>query len=542
MQRMTKTNSELLGLLQRNIFSGSSKKRSERGLKAVIYTRVSTKEQADNNGSLQTQLAQCLEYAVRRKIEVIEKFGGVFESASTDGRKEFQRMLAFVKKNKDVSVILVHNYDRFSRTGPSAMQLTEELRRQGVLLRSVTQELDPLTSSGRLMENFHHLINRWDNDTKGERTKRMTREVMLKGYWPYATPLGYLNLKPKHRACLHEYVITEEGKLLRQAFQMKAKGTFTNRQIIDHLSKRGLRITEKNFRWVLSNVFYAGFVTGNLVDHQLTKGKHPPLVDMKTFMEANKMMRDETNVGVPKCTKQEELPLKIFAKEEGSNAPFTGYIKKGNWYYKARQKGVGVNVNANILNEAFKNFLSQFQYKRQYHDVLKKKILSSLQQSVQDKINDTKKLKKRESELETEIEKLELKYINEAIPKTLYDKWLTKFSEEKAGVQAELQKVNFDSSNLERMVEKGLAIAQNVSGAWVSMRCDEKQRLQSLVFPEGILYSKEKGTVRTNRVNSLFAAIPYLTRVCDKNKKGNSKKNCQNPDKVPGTGIEPAHP
>ena len=40
--------------------------------KAVIYTRVSTKEQAENNASLETQKKYCLEFAKRKNIEVIE--------------------------------------------------------------------------------------------------------------------------------------------------------------------------------------------------------------------------------------------------------------------------------------------------------------------------------------------------------------------------------------------------------------------------------------------------------------------------------------
>ena len=37
--------------------------------KAVIYTRVSTKEQAENNASLETQKKYCLEFAKRKNIE-----------------------------------------------------------------------------------------------------------------------------------------------------------------------------------------------------------------------------------------------------------------------------------------------------------------------------------------------------------------------------------------------------------------------------------------------------------------------------------------
>ena len=67
-----------------------------------------------------------------------------------------------------------------------------------------------------------------------------------------------------------------------------------------------------------------------------------------------------------------------------------------------------------------------------------------------------------------------------------------------------LKKNAFDSSNLEKVVEKGLALAQNLSGLWLSGSFDSKQKLQALVFPHGIVYSKKTGAVQTERINELF--------------------------------------
>jgi DNA invertase Pin-like site-specific DNA recombinase len=103
-------------------------------------------------------------------------------------------MLAFVRKDKHVKYIIVFNYDRFSRSGAAAAKLSEDLRKEGIIVKSVTQDIDTSTASGSLQENFLHLSNNFDNRGKSDRTKINTREVMLKGYWPYATPLGYDNL------------------------------------------------------------------------------------------------------------------------------------------------------------------------------------------------------------------------------------------------------------------------------------------------------------------------------------------------------------
>ena len=52
-----------------------------RGFNSVIYTRVSTKEQADNNLSLKTQRKVCEQYAAKQGYNVLSYFGGTYESA-----------------------------------------------------------------------------------------------------------------------------------------------------------------------------------------------------------------------------------------------------------------------------------------------------------------------------------------------------------------------------------------------------------------------------------------------------------------------------
>ncbi|WP_304015750.1 recombinase family protein [Nonlabens dokdonensis] len=115
---------------------------------AVIYTRVSTKEQADNNASLDTQLKYCEQLAQKKGLDVVEYFGGTYESAKSDERKHFQKMLNFVKRRKDIGYIIVYSYDRFSRTGANGAYISDQLKRQGIVTISATQEVDTSTSAG----------------------------------------------------------------------------------------------------------------------------------------------------------------------------------------------------------------------------------------------------------------------------------------------------------------------------------------------------------------------------------------------------------
>lgn len=92
-------------------------------------------------------------------------------------------------------------------------------------------------------------------------------------------------------------------------------------------------------------------------------------------------------------------------------------------------------------------------------------------------------------------------------------------------------------SNLNNTVEKCMFIAQNLSQAWITSEYETKQQLQKLVFPEGILYNKQKGVVRTSKVNSLFDAITLLASDTSKNKKADSVKNRLQSNKVPFAGM-----
>lgn len=542
MKKQTSQQSNLEKILETRSVKQYGSLANKRGGEGVIYTRVSSEEQALKNGSLETQMKFCKDFSDRLSIPIKKFFGGTFESAKTDGRKEFMRMLSYVNKNKSVSYIIVYNYDRFSRTGPTAAQLSEDLRKKGIIVKAVMQDIDTSNPSGRFQENLIHMMNNFDNSTKSERTKIHTKEVMEKGYWPYQPPLGYKNLNPKQRACFHKYVITDEGKAIKKAFDMAAEGKLSNKEIITKLSLHGLSITQSNFRLVLTNPFYVGYVTGNLVGGRLIEGKHPALVDLKTFLKANKMLEGMINVGVPKIFRHEELPLKLFAKDELSGQVFSGYKTKGNWYYKVKTAEVPVNVRASKLNSLFVNLLANIEYKKSHRkelaDLLKRKLKSKLSQSIQD----ATLIKKQITEKRLLLEKVEEKFIKDDISKEQFEKYKDKYNAEIDSLMKELEKSSFDGANLEKAVEKCLQIAENISSAWSSATFEKKRRLQELVFPEGILYNKQKDTVRTLRTNSLFAEMPLLVKVLEENKNGNSEKNCHNISSVPRTGIEPAHP
>ena len=98
------------------------------------------------------------------------------------------------------------------------------------------------------------------------------------------------------------------------------------------------------------------------------------------------------------------------------------------------------------------------------------------------------------------------------------------------------------SSNLENTIEKGLEIAEKASQMWLSSDYYDKQRLQYLLFPEGILYDNKTKRVLTNRLNLLFREIAEMARVLGENQNDNPSLDCHFGSHVGMTRFELATP
>ena len=150
--------------------------------------------------------------------------------------------------------------------------------------------------------------------------------------------------------------------------------------------------------------------------------------------------------------------------------------------------------------------------------------------------------RKRISELKKQIELLEERFVLNEITSDQYGKFSKKYQSEIDQLDQEISQQSNICSNLKKSVEKGLKIAQNINQIWASGDFYDKQKLQYLLFPEGMLYDKENGVVRTTRINSFFQQIAVETRVSDDKQKGNLLQDCLFGDSVGKTGFEPATP
>ena len=90
--------------------------------KVVIYSRVTSKDQAKAGYSLELQREELRKYAEENNLKIIREFSDVAGANETD-REGFNEMLEYLETSKDCKTILVTKIDRLCRNVESYGEL-----------------------------------------------------------------------------------------------------------------------------------------------------------------------------------------------------------------------------------------------------------------------------------------------------------------------------------------------------------------------------------------------------------------------------------
>ena len=520
-------------------FAKGKKAQKFTGSNCVIYTRVSTKEQADNNLSLETQRKACQQYALKSKYTIAGYFGGTFESAKTDERKQFNSMLAFVKKSKEkISYIIVYSVDRFSRSGANAIYIAEKLKREGITVFAVTQPTDTTTASGSLQQNIQFIFSEYDNQLRREKCMAGVKEQLLNGIWCTAPPTGYDIVRREGKK---EFILNKKGRFIKKIFTWKLEG-FSLESIKTNLSALGWNVDSRRISDMLRNPFYCGLLAHSALDGELVEGIQEKVISKELFLKVNGIM-DKKHHGYNIQIENENMPLKRFLKCDDCSRYLTAYKAQKNqeYYYKCRTKGCNCNKRADTLHEVFKAQLSSFNIKleKDLADIIKQQMIATYNQLNKDKQETAVTLRDQIQDIDKKLDRLEERLIEEEINRQMYDKYASKYIEEKKGIEKHLASCGNQVSNLEKSLDVVLSYASKLNTMWDSADFSQKQQLQNLIFPEGMYYSKKKDTCRTGRVNAVFLCMSQLAGIIKGNKKGEISSETNFPVYVGAHGFEP---
>ncbi len=479
-----------------------------------IWTRVSTKYQEDNGGSLDNQNQVCLQYASLHSFVVKGEYGGTHESAKTPGAL-IKEMISAVKKDKSISYILVSEVDRFSRNAAQALSIIDELGKYGVAILSVKQGIDSSTPIGKMMLGVLLCTAEWDNTNRVDKFLSGRRHCMSSGVWCSRAPLGY---DKSGKSINTVYTINEKGELLRKAFHWKLQG-ITNKEIVQRLKDRGLEFSKQTLHKILTNPFYAGKIKNHLIGDEIVDGKHPALITYTQFLRVQEILSGRT--GRYKHKKENpKFPLRHHVLCSKDFTPFTAYTnkKKNIDYYKCNLKGCGQNTSAKILHSKYRELLEGYNVISEIQDLFRRVVMAQMGVLESESDKDRIILKKRLTEIETDIKNIQIRHAVGKIDDEEYNVAISELSQDRAKLKENLEKLGSKLSNLPNRVADVIALCSHLGTLWAAGNLEICRRVQNLVFPDGILWDKSKNEYLTVKENSVFSICRKISESYKKRK------------------------
>ncbi|MBI3073643.1 MAG: recombinase family protein [Deltaproteobacteria bacterium] len=158
-------------------------------VRAVLYARVSSKEQEKEGFSIPAQIKLIEEYAATRNMTLVERYVDV-ETAKRAGRVGFGEMIAFLRKNRaSCRAILVEKTDRLYRNLKDWVTL-DELGVEIHFVKEGQMISEGSRSSDKLLHGIKVLMAKNYIDNLSEETRKGMIEKAEQGIWPGHAPAG----------------------------------------------------------------------------------------------------------------------------------------------------------------------------------------------------------------------------------------------------------------------------------------------------------------------------------------------------------------
>lgn len=471
---------------------------------AVIYCRVSTKEQVDEGNSLASQERICREFANTHDLTISALFIEKGESAKTTNRKELQKMLAFCadKKNK-ISSVIVYKLDRISRNVYDYSHLKITLKKHNIDIKSTT-ELFEDNPAGRFMENIISNVAQFDNDVRAERCMGGMKDAMREGRYVWMAPLGYDNAKIEGKSNLIPN--SSAGTVIR-AFELVAKNTGAIDEVRRTLNAEGFKsrsghpMSKSRFFQFLRTETYAGWINQFGERH---KGTFEPIISEALFNKVQMVIKGRSKLIYQYRHENPDFPLRRFIATE-SGAKLTGAWSKGKSkryaYYCNRKEGL--NYRKEFLESIFMKFLDCLALSEKDIIEFKKRVKKHY-------LNTQSKLNERTINIEKQIKTLSEKQtlliekgLSGIIPDELLKQNLEIINNELCTLKYELeQRPTKRSLDILSIIDDVSEYLKNPSGVWLNSSFEGKLRLQWFNFPKGMILSKLN--LRTPEICSIY--------------------------------------
>lgn len=257
---------------------------------AVLYVRVSSKDQEKEGFSIPAQARLLHEYAARESFAIAKEFVDV-ETAKRSGRTQFKEMAAYLKQHHATCrTILVEKTDRLYRNTKDWVTL-DELDVEIHFVKENSTISQNSRSSEKLIHGIKVLFAKNTIDNLSEETKKGMLEKARSGIYPSYARVGYRNVEgaagkrviiPEPETAptitdMYERFSTDRYSLEELVAELRAEG----------VTLRGRKIFKSLVHQILRNRLYMGEFEWNGVIYQ---GNHEPLVSRECWERVQEIL------------------------------------------------------------------------------------------------------------------------------------------------------------------------------------------------------------------------------------------------------------
>ena len=452
---------------------------------AVIYARVSSKDQEKEGYSIPAQLELLRGYATAQGFDVLKEFTDV-ETAKAAGRTSFGEMITLLEKTKSCRTVLVEKTDRLYRNLKDWVTI-EDL---GLEIHFVKENV-VLAPDSRSSEKFMHgikvLMAKNYIDNLSEETRKGMQEKARQGIWPSFAPLGYLNVDGANG----KRTIAPDpnfAPVITRMFEQYSTGRYTLSHMAKHARANGLAYRKtgddvplSTVHKILRNRIYSGDFDFAGVTY---RGAYEPIVSKELWERVQAMLDG-------RAARKTQMPKEQFAFSGlitcgHCGCAMVGEIKKGRYiyYHCTGYKGKCPEpyTREEVLEEKFTGLLKGIAFSGEALAWVRQALRESHRDERQFHDEAVAKLQREHHRLQTRIDSMYEDKLDGRIGNDYFDSKATEMRAAQAAITREIQAHQTANRGY---IEEGvqlLELAHNAHALFETRPATEKRKLLDFVL------------------------------------------------------------
>jgi DNA invertase Pin-like site-specific DNA recombinase len=290
-------------------------------MQAVIYARVSSREQEQEGYSIQAQLKALYAYAEKHGFEVVREFIDI-ETAKVTGRKQFGEMVKFIAKAIDCRTILVEKTDRLYRNFEDSVRL-EKLDIEIHFVKTGNILSKNAKAQTKFMHGIEVVSAKYYSDNLREEVIKGMREKAEQGVYPGRAPFGYRNNRLTRTIEVHP----DNSKIAKRIFELYSTAKFSLITLRKQIQiEFGKTINRSYLHTILLNSAYIGIFEWGGVKYQ---GSHERFISNQLFETVQDVIHGHHKGKYSK----HDIAFRGMMTCAHDNLTVTAELKKGKYVY-----------------------------------------------------------------------------------------------------------------------------------------------------------------------------------------------------------------